>query len=262
MAPFNYVTALSELDSVTSGHVVAAWIWLIALVQNSKVLSFTNKETINKKFVRRIRIFFPHHYFVCLVLHPQLAGIGLSGAGKRKTRDFLLLVGNRILGPDETTMRTLLTQYQCYLNKEYPFLPGTSWDFLTCSPRDFWQDFEDNACELTTVALAIIGFCPHAAPCERVWSTEAAIHTKSRNRMKLENKASIMRIKHHHQGKKRREKANSVVQVSKNSQNFFMKASLSPLNSSKVPLLLMMMFMMPTMILIAIMRNRGRRTKQ
>ena len=114
-------------------------------------------------------------------------------------------------------MRTLLTQYQCYLNKEYPFLPGTSWDFLTCSPRDFWQDFEDDARELTTVALAIIGFCPHAAPCERVWSTEAAIHTKSRNRMKLENKASIMRIKHHHQGKNNERRPSQSYKWLKNS---------------------------------------------
>ena len=42
LSPFKYITGFSEMHSATSGMVFGVWIWLYALVNNSKII---NEET-------------------------------------------------------------------------------------------------------------------------------------------------------------------------------------------------------------------------
>lgn len=69
---------------------------------------------------------------------------------------------------------------------------------LVNNPHSFWCDVEDDVPQLAKLAKTVLGCSPHAASCERVWSSAAALVTKSRNRLSSPKIDMMLRIKHYY----------------------------------------------------------------
>lgn len=77
----------------------------------------------------------------------------------------------------------------------------------------FWTDIRSEVPELAALALSVLSYCPHAAGCERSWSSLAASHTATRNRLGHSTCTKLERIKMCHRCQKPRSELKNVYKM-------------------------------------------------
>ena len=200
LSPFNFITGISEMDTSTSGLILASWIWSVALVANSKIIEKEVVDKFTKKFLDRMNKYTEDHFLVCVALDPRVHGVGLSRKGLRKARSVALEMAKKYFIPGPFNESNFIQSFNEYMGKQGEFSDTCVWDVAMIDyPLNFWNDF----CDVTSIhyPLALIGtlvcsHCPQATSSERNWSSHIRIHTKERNRLQLKNVTKISKIKH------------------------------------------------------------------
>ncbi|KAJ3089056.1 hypothetical protein HDU96_003922 [Phlyctochytrium bullatum] len=214
LRPYHWIQALSESDHVTSGQVFGAWAWLYSLLgkhaQSNYLPPGNVYDQLQAQISTRFTKYAEDHHLVCWVLDPRVHGAGLSGAGFRRAKEKLIAVHSRLF-PESSNIeahRRLLDSFYRYYQRTGSFKRAYLWQHANLSrpPTSFWADFLIDEGELASVAIAVLSYTCHVASCERTWSSLASLHTKSRNRLKLQSLEAMEKIRIFHRNSKEKEK--------------------------------------------------------
>jgi hypothetical protein len=160
LSPFNFATALSELDSSTSGLISLTWIWLYLLVTKSNIVSDDAKASFKTLFWKRLKKYGEDHFFVCLLLDPRSHGVGLSPTGIRHTVSFAMKIASRVFPNSDTV--ALRQQLMDYILRRGVFSDHNDW---VAPDHRFWEWFPE-VDEISSLGNLVLQVVPHAASCE------------------------------------------------------------------------------------------------
>ncbi|KAG7387007.1 hypothetical protein PHYPSEUDO_014883 [Phytophthora pseudosyringae] len=182
LAPLNFISALSELQTTTSGQLLALWIWLFGAATRSPLLD-GNSDELAANFMQRLGCYVEEHFLACLVLDPRVHGAGLSVSGLRRARSITIRVATSLVpGFNENNF---IRSYNEYMKKQGDFGESGVWSAAnTSSAMEFWGDYEGDPVhdQLAKVAKTVCSFVPHTCSVEDLWAAHAqranAVHTK------------------------------------------------------------------------------------
>ncbi|RDD37433.1 hypothetical protein TrispH2_010000 [Trichoplax sp. H2] len=201
LTPFNFIAAMSERSDITSSQFLITWMWLLCLLNNAPEVDNTIRINIFNNIEKRIQNFIEDHQIISIVLDPRIYLTGLSQFGKRRVRSLFSQFVERLY--PQVDIALIMEQYIAYCHKRFPFDDKITWNHMAKAPITFWNEYSQETSELSTVAITIITFTPHASTCERAWSAYATIpNTKQHNRLNFENITKICKIKHHYDTQK------------------------------------------------------------
>ncbi|KAK1943973.1 hypothetical protein P3T76_005369 [Phytophthora citrophthora] len=173
LAPLNFIAALSELKTSTSGQFLALWIWLFGTATRSPLLD-GNSEALVTSFMQRLECYVEEHFVACLVLDPRVHGAGLSVSGLRRARAVTIRVGTELVpGFNENNF---IRSYNDFMKHQGDFGEPGVWSAAnTSSPMEFWGDYEGDPVhnQLAVVAKIVCSFVPHTSSLEELWLTRA-----------------------------------------------------------------------------------------
>eukprot|EP00644_Phytophthora_capsici_P013139 jgi/Phyca11/560850/estExt2_Genewise1.C_PHYCAscaffold_50793 len=173
LAPLNFIAALSELKTSTSGQFLALWIWLFGTATRSPLLD-GNSESLVASFMQRLECYVEEHFVACLVLDPRVHGAGLSVLGLRRARAVTIRVGTALVpGFNENNF---IRSYNDFMKRQGDFGEPGVWSAAnTSSPMEFWGDYEGDQVhnQLAVVAKIVCSFMPHTSSLEELWAARA-----------------------------------------------------------------------------------------
>ncbi|EGZ14071.1 hypothetical protein PHYSODRAFT_511164 [Phytophthora sojae] len=173
LAPLNFLSALSELQSATSGQMLALWIWLFGAASRSPLLD-GNSGAISTSFLQRMECYVGEHFMACLVLDPRVHGAGLSVSGLRRARGVTVRVATALIpGFNENNF---IRSYNDYMKQSGDFGEPGVWNAAnTANPMEFWGDYEGDPLhnQLAIVAKTVCAYVPHTSSIEELWAAHA-----------------------------------------------------------------------------------------
>ncbi|CAI9291352.1 unnamed protein product [Lactuca saligna] len=96
---------------------------------------------------------------------------------------------------DTTVYMKIEDQLVAYKEKRGLFrYRGSLSTYLTRPPVIWWGEYGDDAPELKSFAIKVLGLTCSASACERNWSTFNQVHTKRRNRLNTERMNNLVYI--------------------------------------------------------------------
>jgi hypothetical protein len=173
LAPLHFLSAMSELQSTSSGQMLALWIWLFGVATRSPLLD-GNADAFVSSFLERLGCYVEEHFIACLVLDPRVHGAGLSASGLRRARGVAVGVAATLV-PDFNE-NNFLRSYNDYMKQQGDFGEPGVWNAVnTCSPMDFWSDYEGDPLhsQLAALAKTLCSFVPHTCSLEELWAAHA-----------------------------------------------------------------------------------------
>ena len=172
LVPYHWLLAISESNAMNSGQYLVCWIWLLLMVKASPLGPTREADAFAATLVQCLRDNVDDHHFVCLLLDPRIHGVGLSALGKRKVKALVVAVAATLFpdagydDKDSAGRRKLLAQLANYMDRAGQFEDGVVWERATGkSPESFWNDFVEDASELTAVAKAVTAYTPQVRSC-------------------------------------------------------------------------------------------------
>ncbi|KAL3658574.1 hypothetical protein V7S43_016458 [Phytophthora oleae] len=194
IGPLNFIAALSELKTSTSGQFLALWVWLFGTATRSPLLD-GNSEALVTSFMQRLECYVEEHFVACLVLDPRVHGAGLSVSGLRRARAVTIRVGTALVpGFNENNF---IRSYNDFMKRQGDFGEPGVWSAAnTSSPMEFWGDYEGDQVhnQLAVVAKIVCSFVPHTSSFEELWSAHAQrIKTSTTEESKQHEKCTKIR---------------------------------------------------------------------
>lgn len=169
LKPLCYVAALSELQTTTSGQLLALWIWLLGTATGSPLVG--DRDAFVDSFLRRLQCYVESHFMVCLVLDPRVHGAGLSVSGLRRARGVALRVAAAFLPElDETSF---IRSYNDYMKQQGDFGEPGTWNAANIAdPIQFWSDYDGDQlhAQLASVAKTVCAYTPSTCSMEAFWA--------------------------------------------------------------------------------------------
>ena len=145
LTSFNFVTGITELDNVSSGLIIVMWIWLLILIQNLPHLMFGSQFGFKTRFLKRIKYYGEAHYQVCMILDPQVHGVGHTKLGVQLAIQHVSDLALHLFHDKEATInRTFLVEINNCMGNKHTFTNETSWAGLKEDPVAFWAFFKTN----------------------------------------------------------------------------------------------------------------------
>ncbi|KAL4111630.1 hypothetical protein PRIC1_003308 [Phytophthora ramorum] len=173
LTPLHFLSALSELQSTTSGQLLALWIWLFGAATRSPLLD-GNSDALISSYMQRLACYVEEHFIACLMLDPRVQGAGLSASGLRRARGVTVRVATAMIpGFNENNF---IRSYNDYVKQQGDFGEPGVWNAVnTSSPMDFWGDYEGDPLHnhLAVVAKAVCSYVPHSCSIEDLWAAHA-----------------------------------------------------------------------------------------
>ncbi|KAE9018292.1 hypothetical protein PR001_g14181 [Phytophthora rubi] len=173
LAPLNFLSALSELQTTTSGQMLALWIWLLGAATRSPLLD-GNSDTLIARFMQRMECYVEDHFFACLVLDPRVHGAGLSVSGLRRARGVTVRVATSLI--PNFNENNFIRSYNDYMKQTGDFGEPGVWNAAnTANPMEFWGDYEGDPLhsQLAVVAKTVCSYVPHTSSIEELWAAHA-----------------------------------------------------------------------------------------
>ncbi|KAG6957174.1 hypothetical protein JG687_00010164 [Phytophthora cactorum] len=173
LVPLNYFSALSELQSTTSGQLLSLWIWLFGAATRSPLLD-GKSNALATSFMQRLECYVEEHFVACMVLDPRVHGAGLSVSGLRRARGITVRVANSLI--PNFNENNFIRSYNDYVKQQGDFgEPGVWNPANTSSPMEFWGDYEGDPMhnQLAVVAKTVCSFVPHTCSMEELWAAHA-----------------------------------------------------------------------------------------
>ncbi|KAG6612879.1 uncharacterized protein IUM83_11819 [Phytophthora cinnamomi] len=172
LCPLNFLSALSELPSATSGQMLALWIWLFGAATRSPLLD-GNSDALATSFMQRLGCYVEEHFIACLVLDPRVHGAGLSVSGLRRARGVAVRVATALIpGFNENNF---IRSYNDYMKQQGDFGEPGVWNAAnTANPMEFWGDYEGDPLhsQLAAVAKTVCSYVPHTSSIEELWAAQ------------------------------------------------------------------------------------------
>ncbi|CAI5706587.1 unnamed protein product [Peronospora effusa] len=181
LAPLHFVSALSEMQTTTSGQLLALWIWLFGASTRSPLLD-GNSDALISSFLQRMDCYVEEHFVACLVLDPRVHGAGLSVSGLRRARGITVRIATTLV--HNFNENKFIRSYNDYMKQQGDFGEAGVWNAAnTSSPIKFWGDYEGDPLhnQLAIVAKTLCSFVPHTCSIEELWSAHAQPSTKGVN---------------------------------------------------------------------------------
>lgn len=228
LKPFNILTEMCTREFPTSGQILCLWMWLIIIVNTTKVLTPSVISTLNKIFIQRIHNYAEDHYFACYLLHPAIRGAGLSAIGKQHAQKSIYSVATRI--SPVMDMPKLMFQLSNYINKTGVFFSKSMWmDGLIKNAKGFWARFSFIR-ELQLIANQVINYRPLVLLSDNNWKfTVASIAQKEKlHKLSVQNAFKKAQISHHY----RYENVPSSSQEVHEFKKLFTRPDVSPQDDS------------------------------
>ncbi|GES94625.1 ribonuclease H-like domain-containing protein [Rhizophagus clarus] len=195
LRPIKQLIAESESQSCTLAD---CFLGLAKLGAAIKKLPNNDHRTFRQQcisiFNRRYAEFADLIYLLCFFLHPSYTEICWA----RGTFRNLLMIADEVfmkMGKNNTERKELMHQMKKYRKREEPFdikmgateTPCTWWFSIKDSfPKD--EDY------LVQLALKLFSITPHAAGCERVWSSFGWLYGKRRTRLSLDKIENMYKL--------------------------------------------------------------------
>ncbi|CAI5746479.1 unnamed protein product [Peronospora destructor] len=181
LAPLHFVSGLSEMQTTTSGQLLALWIWLFGASTRSPLLD-GNSDALISSFLQRLDCYVEEHFVACLVLDPRVHGAGLSVSGLRRARGIAVRIATTLV--HDFNENKFIRSYNDYMKQQGDFSEAGVWNAAnTSSPMEFWGDYDGDPLhnQLAIVAKTLCSFVPHTCSIEELWSAHAQPSTKGVN---------------------------------------------------------------------------------
>ncbi|ETM44526.1 hypothetical protein L914_10253 [Phytophthora nicotianae] len=170
LVPLNYFSALSELQTTTSGQLLALWIWLFGAATRSPLFD-GNSHPLATSFMQRLECYVEEHFIACMVLDPRVHGAGLSVSGLRRARGITVRVATSLI--PNFNENNFIRSYNDYVKQQGDFGEPGVWNAAnTSNPMEFWGDYEGDPIhnQLAVVAKTVCSFVPHTCSLEELWA--------------------------------------------------------------------------------------------
>ncbi|CAH0481677.1 unnamed protein product [Peronospora belbahrii] len=178
LVPLHFISALTEMQTTTSGQLLALWIWLLGASMRSPLFD-GNSDTLTASFMQRLDCYVEEHFVACLVLDPRVHGAGLSVSGLRRARGVTVRVATALIS--NLNENKFIRSYNDYMKQQGDFGEAGVWNAAnTSNPMEFWGDYEGDPLhnQLAIVAKTLCSFVPHTCSIEELWSAHAQPSTK------------------------------------------------------------------------------------
>uniref|UniRef100_A0AAV1UJK0 BED-type domain-containing protein n=1 Tax=Peronospora matthiolae TaxID=2874970 RepID=A0AAV1UJK0_9STRA len=173
LAPLHCVSVLSEIQTTTSGQILALWIWLFGAAMRSPLFD-DQADALRKSYERRLACYVEEHSLACLVLDPRVRGVGLSVSGLRRCRGVAVRVAATLVSNFNES--NFIRSYNDYMKQQGDFGESGVWNAAnTSNPIEFWNDYEGDALhdQLAVVAKTVCSFVPHTCSLEELWTARS-----------------------------------------------------------------------------------------
>ncbi|GES85533.1 ribonuclease H-like domain-containing protein [Rhizophagus clarus] len=195
LRPIKQLIAESESQSCTLAD---CFLGLAKLGAAIKKLPNNDHRTFRQQcisiFNRRYAEFADLIYLLCFFLHPSYTEICWA----RGTFRNLLMIADEVfmkMGKNNTERKELMHQMKKYRKREEPFDIKMG---ATETPCTWWFSIEDSFPKdedyLVQLALKLFSITPHAAGCERVWSSLGWLYGKRWTRLGLDKIENMYKL--------------------------------------------------------------------
>ena len=128
LTPFSFATGIIDMDNFSSGLIIGVWIWLLITSQNSPLLTFGSQFGFKSCFLKQIKYYWEAHYPVCIILDPQVHGVGLTKSGVWLVIHHAIALALHLFPYKDTTInRTFLLEINNYMVNKHDFANKVSW---------------------------------------------------------------------------------------------------------------------------------------
>ena len=119
---------------------MVVWIWLLILSKRLPLLMFGSQFGIKTRLLKRIKYYGDAHYLVCMIMNPQVHGVGLTKSGVRLEIQHTIALALHFFPDKEATInRTFLVEINNYMGNKHDFANKASWAWLKEDPVAFWD---------------------------------------------------------------------------------------------------------------------------